>query len=94
MEGKEIAVNLIEYQSPQYQQACQLRYRLFYQKHGLPWNRVINSSDASCFHAAISIEDNILAYGQLTTGSDRTYQIRQMVVEPRYQKQGLGKQTL
>lgn len=94
MDGKEIAVKLIKYQSLEYQQACELRYRLFYNEHGLSWNAVIDSSDANCFHAAIILQSNLVAYGQLSKCNQSNYQIKQMVVEPSYQKQGLGKQIL
>lgn len=94
MEGEGIAVQLIEYQSFEYQQACKLRYRLFYNEHGLPWDAVIDSSDARCFHVAVILQSSLVAYGQLSESNHSNYQIKQMVVEPSYQKQGLGKQIL
>ena len=88
------SVKLITYNSPEYHQACQLRYRLFFAEHNLPWNIVLNESHASYFHAAVIIQDCVIAYGQLVPHPNQIYQICQMVVEPSYQNQSLGRKIL
>lgn len=94
MRSPQDLVKLIEYNSKEYQQACQLRYRLFYAEHNLAWDKVFNNSDRHCFHLAIARSDKVLAYAQLFPQKNLNYQIKQMVVEPSYQKQNLGKQIL
>ena len=89
-----ISVKLIEYQSQEYQQACRLRYRLFFQEHDLPWDVVLDDNNTDCFFAAIVIEENVVAYGQLRDRHNGIYQIEQMVVEPKYQRQYLGKRII
>jgi predicted GNAT family N-acyltransferase len=87
-------IKQIELNSELYQQACQLRYQLFYQPHGLSFASIFNSQETESIHLAI-INDNLLvAYGQLAQQTDRIYKIGQMVVHPNYQRQGLGKKLL
>lgn len=86
-------VKLIKHNSPEYHQACQLRYRLFFAEHNLPWNVVLDKNQASYYHAVI-LQDCVVAYGQLVPHSNRIYQICQMVVEPKYQNQNLGRKIV
>ena len=92
--GKQITVESIEYNSPQYQQACQLRYELFFAEHNLPWEVVRDLKEADYFHAAIVTDELVVAYGQLVPRENRIYQICQMVVRPNYQRQNLGRKIL
>lgn len=87
-------VKLIKYDSPEYHQACQLRYRLFFAEHDLPWEIVFDDRDADSFHAAIIIQGCVAAYGKLTTHKNLVYRLGQMVVEPNYQRQNLGRQIV
>lgn len=88
------SVELIQYNSREYRQACELRYRLFFAEHNLPWAVVDNQSDRDYFHLAIIDREKLLAYAQLDSQENLIYRIRQMVVEPSHQKQGLGRQIL
>lgn len=87
-------IKQIELNSELYQQACQLRYQLFYQPHGLSFDSVFNSQETESIHLGIVEQNLLVAYGQLTQQNDRTYKISQMVVHPNYQRQGLGKKVL
>jgi predicted GNAT family N-acyltransferase len=87
-------IKQIELNSKLYQQACQLRYQLFYQPHGLSFDSVFNSQETESLHLGIIDRDLLLAYGQLTQQNAQTYKIGQMVVHPNYQRQGLGKKVL
>ena len=87
-------VKLIEYESWEYQQACKLRYRLFYADRNLSRLDVFSSEEKNYYHLAIAIEDLIVAYGQLVSQTNSIYLIKQMVVEPNYQKQNLGTQIV
>jgi predicted GNAT family N-acyltransferase len=89
-----IIVELISYNSQEYQQACQLRYELFFAEHGLPWNAVQDERQANYFHAAILKQNSVVAYGQLVPQDNRMYQIRQMVVKPDNQGQNFGSRIL
>lgn len=90
----EYLVRLIKYNSQEYDRACQLRYELFFAEHNLPEDIVRDKRHAEYFHAAILIQDCVVAYGQLVPHNNRIYQICQMVVEPNYQRQNLGRQIL
>ncbi|MGL5940406.1 MAG: GNAT family N-acetyltransferase [Waterburya sp.] len=87
-------IKQIELNSELYKQACQLRYQLFYQSHGLSFDSVFNSPEPESIHLGIVEQNLLLAYGQLTQQNDQTYKIGQMVVHPNYQRQGLGKKVL
>lgn len=90
----EAKVKLIKYKSQEFQQACQLRYELFFAEHSLPWQIVQDESQADYFHAAILIKNTVVAYGQLVPLDNRVYQISQMVVKPGYQGQNFGSKIL
>jgi predicted GNAT family N-acyltransferase len=87
-------VELIKYSSQEFQQACQLRYELFFAEHGLPWQIVRDESQADYFHAAILRQNSVVAYGQLIPQDKSVYQISQMVVKPGYQGQNFGSKIL
>lgn len=85
-------MKLVEYGSPEYHQAAQLRYRLFYQEHCIPFESIFDPQEEQDLHLVITAnpENNVLAYGRLGQKSFDEFQIDQMVVEPEYQGQGLG----
>ena len=91
---KESKIELINYNSEEFQQACQLRYELFYAEHSLPWHIVQDESQAEYFHAAILIKNSVVAYGQLVPQNNSVYKISQMVVKPSYQGQNFGSRIL
>jgi predicted GNAT family N-acyltransferase len=92
--SKEFNIKLIEYNSLEFQQACQLRYELFFAEHGLAWDLVQDECQGNYFHAAILKQNSVVAYGQLVPQDNRIYQIRQMVVKPAYQGQNFGSRIL
>lgn len=94
MTQNQISVELIKYNSREYQQACQLRYKLFFAEHNLPWDVVQDPQQAEYCHVAILIKDCVVAYGQLARHNNGIYQICQMVVQPAYQGQNMGRQIL
>lgn len=91
---KESKIELIKYNSEEFQQACQLRYELFYAEHSLPWDIVQDERQAEYFHAAILIKNSVVACGQLVPQDNSVYQISQMVVKPGYQGQNFGSRIL
>ena len=94
MNQNQILVKLIKYDGPEYHQACKLRYRLFFAEHDLPWEIVFDDRDADSFHAAVIIQGGVAAYGKLTPHKNLVYRLGQMVVEPNYQKQNLGRRIV
>jgi hypothetical protein len=86
----------VKYGSPEYQQALALRYRLFYQEHGIPLAAIAADLEQQGDHAVITNvpEHRVLAYARLAQNSLTECQIYQMVVEPEYQGRGLGKRIL
>jgi predicted GNAT family N-acyltransferase len=90
----ETEVKLIKYQSQEFQQACQLRYELFFAEHSLPWDIVQDERQAEYFHAAILIKNSVVAYGQLVPQNNSVYQISQVVVKSGYQGQNFGSRIL
>lgn len=94
MTQEPISIKLIEYNSSEYRQACQLRYDLFFAEHNLPWEVVEDQNQAKYFHGVIMIKGCVVAYGQLVPNLNKIWQICQMVVKPAYQGQNLGVQLL
>ena len=94
MPDEKYTVKPIDRNCPEFLQAGELRYKLFFAAHDLPRSVVIDPKQADYFHAAISVDNRVVAYGQLVPHVERIYQICQMVVAPEYQRKGLGKQIL
>ncbi|MDJ0535822.1 MAG: GNAT family N-acetyltransferase [Xenococcaceae cyanobacterium MO_207.B15] len=92
LETRNYQLKFVEYGSLEYEQAAQLRYRLFYQEHGIRFESIFDSQEKQNLHLAITTKTQyqVLAYGRLDRKSSDEFQICQMVVEPEYQRQGLG----
>lgn len=95
-ETRNYQLKFIQYGSEEYYQAAELRYRLFYQEHNIPFESIFSSCEEQDLHLVITTnqENYVLAYGRLAQKSCDEFQIYQMVVEPKYQGQGLGRQIL
>ena len=91
-----ISLKFVSYLSPEYYQAASLRYRLFFQEHAIPFASLFDAREKRDWHLVVTTDsDNqVLAYGRLSQKTSDLFQIYQMVVEPDYQKQGLGTQIL
>ena len=89
-------LKFVEYYSPEYRQAARLRYRLFYQEHNIPYQSIFEPQEPQSQHLVITKQKKhqVLAYGRLDRKSFDKFQICQMVVEPEYQRQGLGTMIL
>lgn len=89
-------LKFIEYGSDEYHQAAQLRYRLFYQEHDIPFESIFDSQEEQDLHLAITASPTniVLAYGRLGQNSFNEFQIYQMVVVLEYQGHGLGMHIL
>ena len=87
-------LQFIDTNSPEYLQACKLRYKLFFAEHNLPFSKVYYHCESISFHPVIKKEDTneVIAYGILTPGENKVYQIDQMVVKPSDQKKVLIKE--
>lgn len=82
----------VGYGSSEYEQAVELRYRLFYEEHGIEMESVLTPREKTARHFVVLSPDEktVWAYGQLYEKNSNEYQIFQMVVAPQYQKKGLG----
>jgi predicted GNAT family N-acyltransferase len=89
-------LKFIEYGSEEYSQAAILRYQLFYQEHGIPFESIFDAQEEQDLHLAIiaNSANRLLAYGRLGQHSLDEFQIYQMVVVPEYQGHGLGMRLL
>ena len=89
-------IKFIDYGSNEYYQAAQLRYRLFYQEHNIPFESIFEPAEKQDLHLAIttSLENIVLAYGRLGKNNSDEFQIYQMVVMPEHQGHGLGMRIL
>lgn len=89
-------LKFVEYGSDEYHQAAQLRYRLFYQEHDIPFESIFDPQEEQDLHLAITASpiNSVLAYGRLGQNSFNEFQIYQMVVVPEYQRHGLGMRIL
>jgi len=87
-------VRWISYGSDAYWTAADLRYRLFYQPHGIDRSIVCTGEDSADDHAVLEQNGQILAYGRLAQRGRTEFQILQMVVETAWQGRGLGRQVL
>lgn len=84
----------IEHDSQAYRAAAKLRYRLFYQPHGIDEAIVHTGEDVQDSHAVIEQDGQVLAYGRLAQDNAVEFRVLQMVVEPAWQGLGLGKWLL
>ncbi len=85
-----VKLRWIDYDSEAYWTAAQLRYRLFYQPHGIDEAILHTGEDAEGNHAVIEQDGQVLAYGRLAQRDATQFQILQLVVEPTWQGQGIG----
>ena len=75
-------------------QARRLRYKLFYQMHGLPESVMDDGLDAHAHHACITEGEEVIAYGRATRQKDDWFLVTAMVVTPERQKQGYGRRIM
>jgi GNAT superfamily N-acetyltransferase len=89
-------LKIVAHNSDDYQQAALLRYRLFYEDRHIPFESIFDPQESQDLHLAMieAATNCVIAYGRLGQNSSTEFKIYQMVVEPEYQGQGLGKIVL
>jgi predicted GNAT family N-acyltransferase len=87
-------VKFIQPSDPEYRSMCNLRYRVFFEAHQLPFNILFDDQEASSLHAVIPHQLQVVACGRLTPSKTGIYQVSQMAVDPAWQRQGLGRAIL
>ncbi len=80
--------------SPLYQEALELRYRLFFQEHGLPRTVLMDEHEEPSVHLGPVDEDRLVASGRLTHLGQGTVRLSQILVRPEEQGKGHGRQIL
>jgi hypothetical protein len=71
-------LKFVKYGSSEYQQAARLRYRLFYQEHGIRFESIFDPQERQSLHLVITNTDRILAYGRLERKSVDEFQIYEL----------------
>lgn len=89
-----MSIQILEIDDIFYRQAVELRYDLFFKKHGLPKSIIFDANEKISTHAAILNSNELIAYGRLTKTNENEFVISQMVVSPKHQNQGFGSKVL
>jgi len=87
-------ISQIQQGSSLYNKALVLRHQLFFKEQGLPMEILNDQQEREGIHIAITLKNELVAYGRLAELNNKEFQISQMVVAPAYQGQGYGKKIL
>jgi ribosomal protein S18 acetylase RimI-like enzyme len=80
-----------EYPSPLFDEIDELRYRVLFEPFGVGRDDDWNDADPSAAHALALAGGRVVGYARLITEQDgRTGQIRQVAVDPAWERRGLG----
>ena len=80
---------------PAYETMRHWHYRLFFAPHGLAPTVIDPAAERPFYHlVAVGEAETAVGYGQLQPQTDGSGIIRQMVVRPEWQKQGIGQQLV
>ena len=80
----------LEIGSDLYNEAIELRYELFFRRHDLPRDILIDEHEKGSKHIALVDNKSLIAYGRLTDLGGNIYQLSQIVVQPHEQGKGYG----
>ncbi|GAB5386998.1 MAG: GNAT family N-acetyltransferase [Aliiglaciecola sp.] len=73
-----------------YEQALDLRYKLFFEEFGLPKGTEKDHFEAHSIHFGLTNKESLVAYRRLSNLGSSTFKISQVVVTPTKQRQGHG----
>lgn len=76
-----------------YNEAVELRHRLFFLPHGLPRETVFDELEDSSIHLAAMVSEKLAGYSRITIGENMAL-ISQIVVEPKLERRGIGRGML
>ena len=77
-----------------YNDALDLRYDLFFKKHKLPREILIDEYESRSKHIVLVRDESLIAYGRLTKIDQEICRISQVVVKPAEQGKGYGTKIL
>ena len=80
--------------SPEWQDARDLRYAVFFAVHHLPYSVMDDRHEAGAFHLVAKEGERVVGYGRLAGLGSGRYEISQMVVDPGRQRKGIGRSLL
>lgn len=80
--------------SPEWQEARDIRYALFFEVHGLPVSVMDDEHETNAVHLVAKEGDRVVGYGRLAEPDKGRFKISQMAVHPDYQRKGIGKALL
>jgi predicted GNAT family N-acyltransferase len=87
-------IEIIEHGSRQYDQAVRLRDRILRQPLGLRFTGEQLSAESSCLHVAGFVDDQIVACCVIADRDQDWFKIRQVAVDLKFQRMGLGRQLM
>lgn len=89
-----MCIEEISVDSKLYDDAMELRYALFFREFDLPRSVTADELESSSFHAVISKDDELLAYGRLSPIETGVYRISQIVVPEKHRHKGYASRLL
>lgn len=91
MNDNDFQICFEEYPSPLFAEIDELRYRVLFEPFGVGRDDDWNDADPSAAHALALSGGKVVGYARLITEADgRTGQIRQVAVDPAWERRGLG----
>jgi GNAT superfamily N-acetyltransferase len=86
----DIQVREVRWNSPEYLQSVDLRYRLFRKPFGLEYSQEELEAEKDQLALGAFLNDRLIGFCMCKPRSSDEYQGRQMVVEPAHQRKGVG----
>ena len=71
-----------------YEEALDLRYKLFFEEHGLPKSVTADDLESVSDHCVVLADGAFVAYGRLSPLGSGTYRISQIVVPEEHRRNG------
>lgn len=91
MSDSDFQICIEEYPSPLFAEVDELRYRVLFEPFGVGRDDDWNDADPSATHVVALAGGAVVGYARLIAEADgRTGQIRQVAVDPSWERRGLG----
>ena len=83
-------IHLVIYPSPLLERANELRFRVLHEPFGVERDDDWNDDDPASSHVVVTVGEDVVGYGRLTSDPDGTGQIRQVAVSKAWERRGIG----
>ncbi len=87
---KELVIRLIEFKSPDYEAAVDLRQRILRDPLGLKFSQDELDAEGNQFHVAAFIDGRMAGCLALVPEGTKTLKMRQVAIDKDFQRQGIG----